>query len=282
MTFSSKLSVTTAALAALGLLALAPHSAQAQTTIVAFDEASNYSNNSQIETLNGGFGFASAFVGSGGGGDFLNTASSNANGSGGGIDSSNNRSFGLYSGSNEGRTLSRSFSAPLTVGGTFSLGFDNGYVDFGRSDNVFLGSAVNPQLIQFGFVGGSDYKFNGIDTGLNYTPDGLNVVFTLTDATHYTLKATELNGGSTFTSAATLLPTGTSLDRFSAQNSSNTNGGSDHDFFVNKFQVTAASAAPEPSQLAGLGFAAFGVLGLLLKARKRTSSPAPAATIWGS
>lgn len=31
----------------------------------------------------------------------------------------------------------------------------------------------------------------------------------------------------------------------------------------------APSAAPEPSQLAGLGFAAFGALGLILKARKR-------------
>jgi len=38
---------------------------------------------------------------------------------------------------------------------------------------------------------------------------------------------------------------------------------------ITGIQVNDASAAPEPSQLAGLGFSAFGALGLLLRARKR-------------
>lgn len=40
-------------------------------------------------------------------------------------------------------------------------------------------------------------------------------------------------------------------------------------FSLTDVSGSAPSAAPEPSQLAGLGFAAFGILGLLLKARKR-------------
>lgn len=40
-------------------------------------------------------------------------------------------------------------------------------------------------------------------------------------------------------------------------------------FGLQVVEETPASAAPEPSQLAGLGFAAFGALGLILKVRKR-------------
>ena len=44
-----------------------------------------------------------------------------------------------------------------------------------------------------------------------------------------------------------------------------------------QFQVGTPSAAPEPSQLAGLGFTALGALGLILKSRKRSVSTTPAA-----
>ena len=48
---------------------------------------------------------------------------------------------------------------------------------------------------------------------------------------------------------------------------------------ANGFQyrdLGAASPAPEPLQVAGLGFAAFGLVGLLLKARKRSADTAQA------
>ena len=275
----SQAGLTLTALAALGLLAAAPRSASAQTTIVASDEASNYTSSGQITTLNGGSGFASAFSATGTGGYFLGDAKSNGGGTSPGlINSSNGSSFGLYANPNSANvpgpfseTLTRAFSAPLTTGGTFSLGFDNGFESVGAFQQIFLGTTSNPNLIQFGFVGGTqDYQINGVATSLGFTDGGLNVKVTLDTPTTYTLSATRLGDNATATGTGTL-PAGTQLNTFSV-NSTDSSTGSSFNLFVNKTQVTAlsASAAPEPSQIAMLGFAALGVLGVVLRAKKRT------------
>ena len=274
----SRLSLSTSlALAALGLALM--HPAQAQTTIIAADFSGNYTNNN-LTTLNGGTGFASPFTVTQGAVSSFFKYDSRLNGGGGGgttpvgvgINDADNRAFGLNSKSGT-ETVQRTLSVPLTVGSTLSFAFDNGYVDSG-AQRMALGSAATNYAVEFGFQGGTNaYDFNGTQaTGFGFTDGGLDLSFTLSTPTTYTMTATKRNDSSTFTYNGTLasalnLNTITFQTYDSGQNQY-------HDFYFNNLAVTApnASAAPEPSQLAGLAFTGLGAFGLVLKARKRRSA----------
>jgi len=265
------------ALAALGLALM--HPAQAQTTIIAADFSGNYTNNN-LTTLNGGTGFASPFTVTQGAVSSFFKYDSRLNGGGGGgtptgvgINDADNRAFGLNS--NPGtETVQRTLSTPLTVGSTLSFAFDNGYVDSGGGQRFVLGTAANNYAAQFGFFGGqNNYEFNGNQvSGFGFTDGGLNVAFTLNSPTAYTMVATKLNDNTAYTYNGTL-GSALALDTITFQ-TYDPGHNQYHDFYFNNLAVTApnASAAPEPSQLAGLAFTGLGAFGLVLKARKRRSA----------
>ena len=152
-------------------------------------------------------------------------------------------------------TLSQTLGTATVLGTQYSLSFDYGnYAGVGENGGgqsvlvtvtgtggTLLSETVTP------IVGGNGYGTSGVGGKANYghytydfTGDGVKDTLTFTD------KATD---------------------------GRNSDGALD---VVSITQNTPASAAPEPSQIAMLGFVVLGMAGLLLKACKRSAAPAPA------
>ena len=150
-------------------------------------------------------------------------------------------------------TLSQTLSTAL--GTQYSLSFDYGnYAGVGgnaggQSVLVTVTGTGAPLLSETvpPIVGGNGYGTDGVGGKANYS--------------HYTYNFT---GDGAF-------DTLTFTDK--ATNGYNSDGALD---VVSITQNTPASAAPEPSQIAMLGFVVLGMAGLLLKACKRSAAPAPA------
>ena len=256
-------------------LSLLPLTAQAQTTIAA-DNAGNAVYANGFAGLNGGTGFGVFNVvtsnpGGGNAGTFVASASESEDGSAGSIDT-NGKSFGTYAnGASSGPgdpsvTISRAFNVGPTIGGTFALDFVTGYNDGangGGHDFVSLTNAAGT-FGTFGYQSGNAYLFNGTQIqGLNYTTGALHLVYGITSATTYSLKAT---GAVTFSGTGTFAGPVTG---FQVQQANANNGTPDHNAYFNNLVETASPAAvPEASSSIG-----FGVLlalgGLSIIARKR-------------
>ena len=149
-------------------------------------------------------------------------------------------------------TLSQTLSTAL--GTQYSLSFDYGnYAGVGGNaggQSVLVtvtgaGGTLFSNTVTAG--GGNGYGSNGFGGKANYG--------------HYAYNFTG-DGG---------IDTLTFTDK--ATNGHNSDGALD---VVSITQNTPASAAPEPSQIAMLGFVVLGMAGLLLKACKRSAAPAPA------
>jgi hypothetical protein len=118
------------------------------------------------------------------------------------------RSWGEYANNNYVASGLRPFSGTLSIGQTFAIDLDNGFIDNGSSVGFTLSSIGDPgstDQFSFFFRGGeSNYKFSvgrfmwyaETDTGVPFTSAGLHVEYTLTGATSFTLAITP-NGGST-------------------------------------------------------------------------------------
>ena len=175
-------------------------------SIVAYDTAADATyNGGAYNGLNGGYGFQSWIVNTGGGGSggsFLYTSSSNGGAPSGSIDTGG-RSFGLYANGGNTTFASRYFarSTPLTSGYTIEADFDNGWIENGDSDAIgLLGGSATPRLIFYG--GDNQYRFideagNYHATGLGFTDGGVHVSFDLTSM-GYDFKATRLADNSTY------------------------------------------------------------------------------------
>lgn len=168
---------------------------------------------------NFGFGFAPwQFVTMGSAGLFLGDSTQNAgngSGSGGtsaGINSANNRAWGLFANSGGSATAIRPFQSPLSVGETLRVDFDNGFIDSNGVEGISLRTADGTGLWQFSFTGGQNvyriFDQRGlVDTALPFTGGGMHIDFTLTSTSTYSATI-QLASGQTQTIAGTLANAG--------------------------------------------------------------------------
>jgi hypothetical protein len=215
--------------------------------MVAFDSAADpaYADNNWQAGENGGTGFTPwTFTRSAANQGFFFTGQS-GNNSGQDPSPTNQdidtagRSLGIASGSGANSTAIRGFAGgALSVGQTFQIDLDNGYIDNGGSVGIRLLSDTTSRFT-FQFLGGtSNYTVNGVSTGLSFSGDGLRLSFTLTDTNTFSTTITRFAGGA-FTTTGTLANAGdlTGFEFFV----NNAGYGGDGDAFINNMSVV-----PEP------------------------------------
>ena len=218
------------------ILMLSWHS-QAALITVAADNADNY--NSQWQG-NGGFGFEDwhfiADKASGSAGGFLANKTSNTD-LNHAASSPNNKAWGSYangSGFNQFEAY-RGFglNGLETTGDKFKFSFEHGDIEQGgsvgfslRNQNIHdnIGDYNQLSRFEFGFVGGgTNYSiwdgYNGqIDTGIAFSNEGLNVVFTLLTSNIYNLDIYHANGNQFIKSMNGTLKGSGSLDSLAFYN----------------------------------------------------------------
>jgi hypothetical protein len=261
--------------AAVAALALLPLTAQAQTTIIASDNASSAAyGGTGYAGLNGGTGFgAFNVVTTGAAGTFEYTSKESEDGSAN-IDSpavtagGSPLSFGLYAQTpGSATTITRSFNAGPTAGDTFSLDFVTGYND-GANGSGMSGVSLTDAAGAFGtfsYQSNDQYLFNGATiTGQGYTSGALHLVYDITSATTYSLSVTgpfSFSGTGTFAGPVTGFQV--------AQTNSGSTNPAHNAYFNNLSETAPASAAPEPSQIGVLLIVCLGVVAAA--ARKRAA-----------
>jgi hypothetical protein len=217
---------------------------------------------------NFGFGFGPwQFITVGAAGMFLGDSTQNAgdgSGSGftsGGINSPNQRAWGLFANSGGTATAIRPFESALAVGETFRVDFDNGFIEPNSSEGILLATASGALLWRFSFLGGQSvyqiYDQRGfINTSLPFTGDGMHIEFTLTTATTYSATI-RLASGLAETISGTLANFGTvgRFEVFDQDGGFNTS----HNAYANNLAIV-----PEPGVFA---LTALGLAGALLRLR---------------
>lgn len=244
-----------AATCTIGLVTAAAMPAGA--ALVAFDSASDPAYNDGLQTGdNGGTGFqpfqlanGNAFIGN-----------SQNNGFGDGNINTLGEAFGQY----DTQTLTRPFTGALSVGQTFSIDFDNGFLGEGEVAEVRLADSSGTQLFSFGFTGGTnsyrvdDAAVTNLATSLGFSSGGFQIDFTLTSATTYDLTVVRQLNNQVYTRSGTIAG---AIDRVQIVSGPLTPDGSG-DVFSNNLAI---SNIPEPASLALLGLGAALVAG-----RRRT------------
>ena len=255
----------------------------AQADIIAQDDASDavYSGGGNYNGLNGGTGFlpwiVTPAVSDNTSGAFIGDATKNAGGAQGAngvnINSSGAKSFSLYANDFYNGIATRPLATALAVGQTFSLDFDNGYVDNGATAGFQFGNASTGNGFYFYFQGGannyriSDVSSTGagriVDTPLGFTGSGLHADFTLTAPTQYKFTLRDINS-----SAAPYTTTGyigsSSVDRIIISDYG-AGGGTDHNVYANHLAVTT----PAPSALLPMASGMFVLFGAIQRRKRK-------------
>jgi hypothetical protein len=229
-------------------------------TIIASDNAGNYSDWSSGSTGGTGFGswsFNDVTPNGGYSGQFLGSSGT------GGIDSGSGNSFGMYanSGASAEAQASRTFTGgSLTADQTFSIQMLNGNVtDDGGQVGFSLQDSSADNLFQFYFAGGgSDYQLNvggsQIDTGVGYTSGPLTLDFTQGTGNAWSFSIYE---GSTLTASLSSTSTGdllsdddiSQLDLYTLNGGSSRTLGDNSNLYFNNLEIET-QAVPEPASAA--------------------------------
>lgn len=127
-------------------------------------------------------------------GFFVADSSANGSGSSGNINTSA-KAWGMYANSGDTASAVRAFGSSMSVGQTFKLDMDNGFIDSGSTVGFGLRNASGENVWEFYFVGGaSSYTINAGSVSptpnIPFTADGLRVEVTLTSSTTYSAKVT--------------------------------------------------------------------------------------------
>jgi len=181
--------------------------------------------------------------------------------------------FGLWANTGGTSTATRNFNTPMAAGDSFALRFDNNWVDNGGETGFALADNTGAVRFRFYFVGGqSNYRITDSttarDTGLAYTGDGLNLTFTLTSATAYTLSTGNTN------ITGTLAAAGGAISRLVVENK-NAGPNTERNFYIGTMTHTrqvsdsgtanvAASALsfnPVTDGIADSWWASYGITG---------------------
>ncbi|MCB9283531.1 MAG: lamin tail domain-containing protein [Lewinellaceae bacterium] len=157
-------------------------------------------------------------------------------------------SWGFYANTSNTAEATRPFSNPLSVGQTFSIQMDNGWIDNGGTVGFGLQNNIGQNVWEFYFTGGgSSYTINEgsgpVATLVGFTDEGLVLDFLLTSSTTYQLTLTELINGNTHTYTGSLMSPGggSTIDRVRLFNYNAGNGGT-QDAFFNSMQICNAPA----------------------------------------
>lgn len=192
------------------------------------------------------------------GGRFVFTSTDNGNGDTNGDGDIDNagRAWGLYANSGDVSNAVRPFTEALQVGGTFSLGMDNGFIDLGGTIGFGLQNANGENRFQFFFTGGaSTYQYTDAGSGGNaqeipglfYTDQGLRFTIKLTSADTYEASILRLDGGTIFMISGTLAAAGdiTQVRLFNA----NAGSGGQFNAYFSDLEICAP---PPPCTITGL------------------------------
>lgn len=221
---------------------------------------------------NGGTGFGawtqSGSTNGSNGGYFVGSSTANGDGDSnadGDINTSG-EALGIYANGGQSVSAVRGFTGgALSVGQTFIISFDNGWLDTGSSDVLTLESSTGTDRLSFFFTGGNaNYELfdnsGFVNTGIGFSDEGMTLAVTLTGADTYSVLITPLGGGSATNISGTLQNAGAPIDQVQVANN-NAGSGGNFDFYVNSLQVI-----PEPSTMALTG---LGMLGLGFLRRRR-------------
>jgi hypothetical protein len=164
------------------------------------DSPDNYSSWSNGGTGGTGFG-AWSLTSTGSGGRFLAQTSDHANMSVGSASG-----FGLWANGGGTSTATRNFNTAMAAGDSFSLRFDNNWIDTGGETGFALADSNGVVKFHFYFVGGqNNYRItdstSARDSGWAYTGNGLNLTINLSGASGYTLSDGTRNLSGTLASA---------------------------------------------------------------------------------
>ncbi|MDO1500598.1 MopE-related protein [Winogradskyella maritima] len=132
------------------------------------------------------------------GGFFVATSNQNGDGDAnndGDINAGNGNSWGMYANSGDFVSATRDFDFAMSVGDSFSIKMDNGFID-GGTVGFGLQNNAGQDLIEFFFKSGeSQYTLKGGDalsdtgnTGVAFTDEGLFLRFTLTDSDTFSVE----------------------------------------------------------------------------------------------
>lgn len=160
--------------------------------------------------------------------------------------------WGLYANSNNLAEVRRSLTNGLSIGQTFAVRVDHGFVNSGGGIGVALQNSAGNTLWQLYFNGGdTNYTMTGSPTDLAWTSNGVDVAVTLTASASYTATLTPI-GESPHTYSGNLdVSTNMNISTFRAWNST-AGTGADHDFYFTDLKVTAPAAQSAAAAAASL------------------------------
>lgn len=141
----------------------------------------------------------------------------------------------------------RPFAAPLRSGDVVRIGFENNWLETGKSVGWTLHNDEGHTLFEFYFVGGqTNYQYSdvtgGHDSFVTWTSNGLMLEFELTGATQYLFRA----GGHTFTGALSQAAM-SGLTQARAWNAS-AGSGTDYNLYITEVSVASSYAPPAGAQ----------------------------------
>lgn len=232
--------------------------------IVASDDASNAAYNDGWQSGdNGGTGFGAWSLSTSGGtsGFFIGNSTNLSGGSGANINAAG-ESFGMFGQNPDQANAFRSFSAPLSVGQTFTIdlavNFRNGQKGLTLSDasnlTLFNLNVTSDNYFVFTPASGSNSIGNAYSSDTEF-----NLSFTQTSAAGGTWNLTRSGGVSDLdTGAYSGVPSNFTLYV------GGTDGGSPNDFFANNLSI---SAIPEPGAFV-FGALALSAVGLTYRVRR--------------
>jgi hypothetical protein len=230
----------------------------------------SFGNSNSNGAQDGEFIGNSTSNGSGSHADGINTSTSN-----GGTNTS--AAFGFYANSSQQALVTRNFNNALSIGQSFDVNMDIGYINSGADDGISLHNSSGTFLLALYYQGGgSTDSFTISDgNGTNYLSSsntgsdtsnntaitfaegnlGISVAVTQLSSTTYSMTITPLGGGSSFTMSHGVFSNGGgSIGQFVAYDN-NSGTGSSNDYFVNSLAIV-----PEPCSLASLFVGGLGLL----------------------
>ncbi len=151
--------------------------------------------------------------------------------------------WGLYANNGNLSEVKRILTNALAVGQTFAFQMDNGWIQNGGGIGAALQNTAGDTLWEFYFNGGETYYvMNGSQTDIGWTDGGLDVQFTLTSSTGYTVRITPFGGPTRTNSGVLQAAADRNITRFRAWNY-NAGGGSEYDYFINNLAIVSTQAA---------------------------------------
>lgn len=263
-----KIRLLVALLFGVGLISNSSHAA---------NEASDVSTNAAYSDGwqagdNGGTGFGawtqSGSTNGSNGGYFVGSSAGNGDGDGNADGDINvgGSALGIYANGGQSVSAVRPMTGgSLSVGQTFVIAFDNGWLDTGSSDGFTLESSAGTDRLSFFFTGGNAtyelFDNSGfVNTGIGFSDEGLTVAVTMTGAETYSAVITSIGSGVSTNISGTFQNSGNGIDQVLVNNN-NAGSGGNFDMFVNSMAVI-----PEPSTMA---LTSLGMLGLGVLRRRR-------------